>query len=135
MTGSGWPSARRAPASRAAPEPAQPRRGPREPPEPEPGEGQLQAQDDLAEYDERAGSPVAVNRKDDDGRNDRDETRDEPPQPRPDADAEEAFHHDLTGQCPGERRVLPREQQGGCEQHTGRRRAEQGRQQLEGVTD
>ena len=55
-----------------------------------------------------AGAALAVDRGDDDRRHDGDEPGDQPPQPRPQADVEEPFHHDLAGQRAGERRVLPR---------------------------
>ena len=37
------------------------------------------------------------------------QARDQAPEPRPQADVDEAFHHDLAGQRPGQRRVLTRD--------------------------
>ena len=59
----------------------------------------------------------------------------EPPQPRPQADVEEAFHHDLAGQRAGQRRVLPGAEQRDREQRARDARAEQRREQLVGVAD
>ena len=39
------------------------------------------------------------------------EPRDQPPQPRTQAQVDEAFHHDLAGERAGERRVLARAEQ------------------------
>ena len=47
------------------------------------------------------------------------EPRDQPAQPRPHAEVEEAFHHDLAGQRAGQRRVLARGEQREREQRAG----------------
>ena len=62
------------------------------------GEGELQAQDDLAQDQERARAMLAVQRGDDHRRHDRDESGDEPAEPGGQPDVEEPLHHDLAGQ-------------------------------------
>ena len=69
------------------------------------------------------GAALAVEIDGDQGRDDRDQPRDQPPQPGPQPDVEEAFHHDLPRQRPGQRGVLPREQQRDGEQRARERRA------------
>ena len=70
-------------------------------------ERQLQAEDDLAQHQQRTRALFPFDRDDDDRGHDRDEPRDQPPQPRAKPDVEKSFHHDLPGQCAGERGVLP----------------------------
>ena len=75
------------------------------------GERELQAEDHLAEHQQLRRAALAVQDGDDGRRHDGDRPRDQPPQPRPEADVEEPLHHDLAGQRAGERRVLPRREQ------------------------
>ena len=96
-------------------------------------ERQLQAQDDLAEDEQRAGAALAVERHRDQRGDDGDQPRDQPAQPRTQADVEEPFHDDLPGQRAGQRRVLAGEQQRDREQRARELRAEQRRQQQVGV--
>ena len=98
-------------------------------------ERELQAQDHLAQDEQRPGAPLAVEDHDDHGRHDGHQPRDQPPQPRPQADVDEPFHHDLPGQRAGERGVLAGEEQRDGEQRARGAGAEQRRQQLVGVGD
>ena len=91
------------------------------------GEGELEAQDHLAQDEQRAGAVLAVQRRHDHGRDDGDEAGDQPPQPRRQADVEEAFHHDLARQRAGDRRVLARREQRHGEEHARERGAEERR--------
>ena len=54
-----------------------------------------------------ASATLAVEDDDDNRRNDRDQPRGQATEPRSEANVDEAFHDDLTGQRPGQRRVLP----------------------------
>ena len=64
---------------------------------------------------------LAVEAHHDHRRHDRHQPRDEPPQPRPQPDVDEAFHDDLPGQRAGQRRVLAGTQQRHREEHARRR--------------
>ena len=99
------------------------------------GERQLQAEDHLAQDQQRPVPRSPYSHDDDDGRDDGDEPRDQPAQPRAQAQVDEAFHHDLAGERAGERGVLARAEQRHGEQHARHRRAEQRRQQLVRVAD
>ena len=63
------------------------------------------------------------------------QARDQAAQPGADVNVDEAFHDDLPGQRPGERRLLPGSQQRDGKQRAGKRDAEDRRQQLVGVVD
>jgi len=69
------------------------------------------------------------------GRHNRDQAGDEPPQPRPDPDVQEAFHHDLTRERPCERRVLARREQRQREYGARPGHAQERREQLVGLLD
>ncbi len=66
---------------------------------------------------------------------DRHQARDQPAQPRPQPDVDEAFHDDLPGQRAGQGGVLAGAQQRQREQRAAGRRAQERRQQLVGVAD
>src|SRR2546429_2714389 len=74
-------------------------------------ERQLQAQDHLAQDEQLGRAALPEEDSGERGRHNRDQPGDEPPQPRPDPDVQEAFHHDLTRERPCERRVLARREQ------------------------
>ena len=61
---------------------------------------------------------------------DRDEPRNQPAEPRRDAEVEKALHHDLSGKRAGKRRVLPGRKQRHREENTGHSDAEQRAQQF-----
>ena len=60
-------------------------------------------------------------------------SRDEPAQPRRDADVQETFHHHLAGERPGESRVLSGSEQRDGEKHAGKTDAEQRAEQFVSV--
>ena len=97
-------------------------------------ERQLQAENHLAEDEELCRAGLAIENGDDGRRHNGDHARDQPPQPRPDADVEKPFHHDLAGERARQRRVLPGGEQRERERRA-RARAEQRSEQLVGVLD
>ena len=90
---------------------------------------------DLAGDEQIAWFCLRRNTDDEDGGHDRDAARDQPAQPRRDADIEETFHHDLAGERAGERRVLPGSEQRHGEERARHADAEQRAEQLVGVLD
>ena len=97
------------------------------------GETELHAQDDLARDEQLRGFAFAENADDEHGRNNGDQARDQPAQPRAHADVEKAFHHDLAGQRAGERGVLSGSEQRDGEEHAGDTDAQQRAEQFVGV--
>ena len=59
--------------------------------------------------------------------------RDQPAQPRAQADVDETFHHDLSGERAGERGILSRSQQRHGEENARHAHAEQRTEQFVGV--
>ena len=98
-------------------------------------ERQLHRQHDLAEHQKLAGAALAIERGDDDDRNDGDAAGDQPPRPVRQAQMQKAFHHDLAGKRRRHRRVQAGGEQRDREQGRGDAEAEQRRQQLERLAD
>src|SRR5438105_9231328 len=105
----------------------------REPHQREDREGQLQAENHLAEHDERTSASVAIEHDHDNRGDDRQQARNQPSQPWAQANVEKAFHHDLSGQRAGQCGVLAGAEQRDGEERARRGGAEQRRQQLIGV--
>src|SRR5207248_1096030 len=61
------------------------------------GERELEAQDHLAQHEQRRDAVLAEEVHGQQRGDDRDEPRDQPSQPRTEPDVEESFHHDLAG--------------------------------------
>src|SRR6267142_5471882 len=75
-------------------------------------EAKLHAQHNLACYQQHGGLALPVKSDDAHSRNDCNSTGDQSPHPRRNSEVQKTFHHYLSRQCAGERRVLARGQQG-----------------------
>src|SRR6266850_4346488 len=94
---------------------------------------QLETENHLAEDEQRGNLVLASDADNESGRNDGDAARDEPPQPRLEANVEKTFHHDLPGKRAGERGILPGGEQGAGEERARKACAEDGTKKFVGV--
>src|SRR5215208_4564031 len=69
-------------------------------------ERELQAQYDLAEYEQPTRATFTIHRSDEHSRHDGDQPRNEPPEPGRKPYVEESFHYDLPSQSAGDGAVL-----------------------------
>ena len=97
-------------------------------------EGQLQAEDHLAEDQELLGRLLAHEPDHQHRGNQGDQARDQPAQPGRDLQVQEAFHDDLTGERPGQCRALPGAEQRDAEEDR-RGLAQERREQLVRLLD
>src|SRR5260370_34168260 len=98
-------------------------------------EGQLKAENHLAENKQRGDFVLAGKTNDQGGRNDGDGAGDEPAEPGLEANVEKTFHHNLAGQSAGERGVLAGGEQRTGEERAGEAGSEDGAEELVGVSD
>ena len=90
--------------------------------------GSCKREHDLAQSQQVGDAAVAAQADDDDRRQDRQRSRDQPAHPGLDAPVHEAFHHDLAGQRAGDGAALAAGKQGDGEQRAGGGGAQQRRQ-------
>ncbi len=99
------------------------------------GEGQLKAENDLAENDEPGGSGIAGDIDGGGSRSHGEHARDAAPEPGPHAELQETLHDDLSGHGSRKSGGLPGAEKGKTEHEAGDTGAEQGGQQLIGLAD
>src|ERR1700674_1710842 len=98
-------------------------------------EGQLKAENDLAENEQRGDFILAGYADDERGGDDGNGAGDEAAEPGFQANVEKAFHHNLAGKGAGEGGVLARGQQGAGEERAGEAHSEDGTEELVGIRD
>src|SRR6266704_6066491 len=98
-------------------------------------EGQLKAQNHLAENKQRSDFVIASNANHHCCRNNRDRASNEAAQPRLEANVEEAFHNNLTRERAGERGVLAGGEQSASKKRAGETGSQDGTEELVSVGD
>src|SRR6266567_4856066 len=99
------------------------------------GEGQLKAENHLAEDEQRSHLIFAGNANDQYGGNDGKGAGNEPAEPGPEANVKETFHDDLSCKRAGEGGVLAGGKQGAGEKRAGEAGAENGAEEFVGIGD
>src|SRR6266568_1651628 len=99
------------------------------------GEGQLKAENHLAEDEQRSHLIFAGNANDQYGGNDGKGAGNEPAEPGPEANVKETFHDDLAGEGARQRGVLPGGKQGAGKERAGKAGAENGAEEFVGIGD
>src|SRR6266567_4211323 len=99
------------------------------------GEGQLKAENHLAEDEQRSHLIFAGNANDQYGGNDGKGAGNEPAEPGPEANVKETFHDDLASKRAGEGGVLAGGKQGAGEKRAGKAGAEDGAEEFVGIGD
>jgi len=99
------------------------------------GKGQLKAQNDLAQDEQRGDSAFTVKADDEDGGKNGDRASDQAAQPRLETNLQKTFHDNLAGKSAGERGILAGSQERAREDGAGETDAEDGTEKFVGVGD
>ncbi len=97
------------------------------------GEGQLKAENDLAQYQERSDFALSGDADDHDGGKNGDRTRDEAAQPRLETNLQKSFHDDLPGESSSESGVLAGSEESAGEEGAGQAYTQDGTEKFVGI--